>query len=116
MRALQTCAISTVSVHRPRKPYHTKKRNENLKRPYELIEEGTVRRSVLCMSDGFGYLRYKETPKSMYWKCRIFRDGVGCRAKAILDKRSGDFFVTVPHTCTDPDFVPPSNSRGFKPL
>ncbi len=116
VKILCVCVCGLSALKRGRLPLErgrgrvTKKRREA--RPYQVIEDGTVRRGKLCISDGFGYIRNQRSARCEYWRCRIWRDGgAGCRGRAVLDRRTDEFFVTTPHTCGDEDFVYPPNSR-----
>ncbi len=68
------------------------------------------------MSEGFSYLRNRSNERTEYLRCRISRDKIGCRGRAVLDKRKGLFYVTMPHTCKDEDFVFLPNSRLLQQL
>ena len=67
--------------------------------PFQVIEDGTVRRRSLIISDGYGYLKNTEGKdgKKVYWRCRVWKNG--CKARAILDVKLNKFFLTAGHSC-----------------
>ncbi len=107
---------NNVSVPPKKKKWSRRKTKRSDPRPYQLIEDGTMRRGMLLMSEGFSYVRNVWTETTDYLRCRISRDKLGCRGRAVLDKRKGLFYVTMPHTCLDKDFVFPPNSRLLQQL
>ncbi len=120
MKKIITCMTdipsNNVSALPKKKWSRRQKRKRSNPRPYQLIEDGTVRKGVLIMSEGFSYVRNVWTETTDYMRCRISRDKLGCRGRAVLDKRKGLFYVTMPHTCMDEDFVFLPNSRLFQQL
>ncbi len=60
---------------------------------------------MICYSDGFAYRRQRIYDGTEYWHCRRYRSYPHCcSARAIRDLRSGQFFVTAPHSCDRADF------------
>jgi hypothetical protein len=66
-----------------------------LKRPFELIENGTVFHGPLHISDGFGYTKERAKRNKIYLRCRARK----CKARANLDVSTQEFFVRGTHSC-----------------
>ncbi len=117
---ISTFCIFGLVLARARKPYGgSKKRGKPL--PFQIMESGTTKGGLLCVADGFGHTRAVDKPRTSYWICRLGRaprDGSTkpCKARGVLDKTKGQFFITVPHICDHPDFVLPLNCSERLPL